>query len=537
MHVEKILKFVRSNLNIIIPLLLLIPIYAILYKIYIPRVNAFGCFDDCNNFMGGYFLLQGKAMFSEFFFNHQPFAGFISYFIQAVTHPQNVFELILRHRQFVLVFSLIMNAILIWRFRLPAFLFILLYEPAKFYLFGDRFLAEGIIVYPLAYLTGLALLKISSQKPTANSQTLLTIDYYLVSIAAWFVIFMREPYVPLALVLFAIIFFENKLRKIRIIPILLFATLSIITLLSFNLSEYFFNVVTVNYTAVLPSDVKADMLGNRFTQALFYPVYVFFYGNSNILRNLLILIDIVLLANLFVLFKKRVYRTIIAILIVLGLANIRVVLPGSMFYEAFHLLVWFALFVFITSMLVFWNFIQKKLFYASILILSFALLSFVSSRSYFAHEPFDQHKELLTNYGEVMQIGEVARKLSGPGDTLFLDGSDDLIYWQAKIPSSYKYSWYTSAMPHFKKYADARIEMFKINPPTFYKEFGSCPKKSDIGELYRLPDFVKNKYVQLYNLENPSCLFVRKDKVDQISDAQWKKAAESLYRLPRTTIP
>ena len=105
MHVEKILKFVRSNLNIIIPLLLLIPIYAILYKIYIPRVNAFGCFDDCNNFMGGYFLLQGKAMFSEFFFNHQPFAGFISYFIQAVTHPQNVFELILRHRQFVLVFS------------------------------------------------------------------------------------------------------------------------------------------------------------------------------------------------------------------------------------------------------------------------------------------------------------------------------------------------------------------------------------------------------------------------------------------------
>src|SRR3989338_8089796 len=130
MHVEKILKFVRSNLNIIIPLLLLIPIYAILYKIYIPRVNAFGCFDDCNNFMGGYFLLQGKAMFSEFFFNHQPFAAFLSYFVQLITHPQNIFELILRHRQFVMIFSLILNAFLIWRFKLPAFLFVLLYEPA-----------------------------------------------------------------------------------------------------------------------------------------------------------------------------------------------------------------------------------------------------------------------------------------------------------------------------------------------------------------------------------------------------------------------
>ena len=93
---------------------MLIPIYAILYKIYIPRVNAFGCFDDCNNFMGGYFLLQGKHMFSEFFFNHQPFAAHISASIQWLANPENVFELILRHRQFVLLLSLIMNALLIW---------------------------------------------------------------------------------------------------------------------------------------------------------------------------------------------------------------------------------------------------------------------------------------------------------------------------------------------------------------------------------------------------------------------------------------
>lgn len=526
-------------------LFLLIPLYAILYKIYIPRVNAFGCFDDCNNFMGGFFLLQGKHIFSEFFFNHQPFAAFISYFIQTITNPINIFELILRHRQFVMLFSLIANVFLIWRFRLSAFIFVLLYEPAKFYLFGDRFLAEGIIVYPLVYLTGLVLLvagrlsqvvKTYNEKRLVISDKLVKSDYILAPIAAWFVVFSREPFVPLALILFAMILFEKNIRRIKKWPLAIFMGLSAITLLTINLPEYFYNVFTVNYTAVLPSDIKADMFGNRYIQAFFYPIYIFFYGHVNILRQLLILVDIVFLANLFVLFQNKSYRTAITILIILALANIRVILPGSMFYEAFHMVVWFALFIFITGYLTFSNIKQKTFFYISILMLSFALLSFVSSRSYFAHEPFDQHKELLTNYGEVMQMGEVIRALSNPGDTMFLDASDDMIYWQAKTPSPYKYSWYTSAMPHFKKYADARIEMFRQNPPTFYKEFGSCPKKTDIGEQYRLPDFVANQYLRLYNLKSPSCLFVRKNKIKQVSEAQWKKAAESLYSLPNEII-
>lgn len=500
------------------PLFLLIPFYAILYKIYIPRVNAFGCFDDCFNFMGGYFLLQGKEIFSEFFFNHQPFAAYISFAIQWVTHPQNIFELILRHRQFVMLFSLFVNALLIWRFRFPAFFFVLLYEPAKFYLFGERFLAEGMIVYPLVYLTGIVLLKLTKRN-------LLTIDYLLVPAFVWFVIFMREPYVPLAFTLFAVILFEKKLRRIQILSFLLFVLLSTITLLTINLREYFFNVVTVNYTVELPSDIK-------YVQAFFYPIYIFFYGKSNILRELLILIDLVFLSNLAAMIRNKAYRTVIVILVILALANIRVILPGLLFYEAFHMIVWFALFIFITSYLVFSNIKQKTLFYASILTVSLALISFVSSRSYFAYESFDQHKELLTNYGEVMQIGEVVRALSKPGDTLFLDASDDMIYWQAKLLSAYKYSWYTSVMPYFKKYTDARTEMFQTNLPTFYKEFGSCPKKSNIGQSYRLPDFVADQYIRLYNLENPSCLFVKKDKVDQISEVQWRKAAESLYHLP-----
>lgn len=518
-------KWFSNHLVTILLILFLIPLYLVLYKIYIPRINAFGCFDDCNNFMGGYYLLQNKMMFTDFFFNHQPFMAYISVGIQYITHPENIFELILKHRQFVLLFSFISNAILIVRFKYPAVLFVITFELSKFYLFGDRFLAEGLIIYPLVYLVGLVITKFSKNNLT-------TIDYILAPVFAWFVIYMREPFIPLTLVLFATILFEEKIKLAKLWSFVIFTVLSLVTLISFNIPEYFFNVVTVNYQAVLPSDIKADMFGNRFFQALFYPIYIFFYGKWNILHQLLAIISTVFIINLVVLIKNKQSLLVGIIVIILGLSNIRVVIPGSMFYEAFHMLVWFGLFIYITGFLVVSNYKNKAIFYTSILLLALGFITFVSSKSYFPKENYNQHAQLLENYGEIMQQGNVISALSNPGDTLFLDASDDLIYWQAKLPSPYKYSWYTSAMPMFKKYTDERLQMFHKNPPVFYKEYGSCPKKGDIGANYRLPDFVQKEYIRLHNMDKPSCLFVRSDKISMITKAQWDKALESLYHLP-----
>jgi len=43
----------------ILLLILLLGAYAFLYQILIPRVSSFGCFDDCFNIVGGYFILNG----------------------------------------------------------------------------------------------------------------------------------------------------------------------------------------------------------------------------------------------------------------------------------------------------------------------------------------------------------------------------------------------------------------------------------------------------------------------------------------------
>src|SRR6185369_14454113 len=180
----------------------LIVLYFFLYKLLIPRINAFGCMDDCNNFLGGYFLLHGKQLFSQIFFNHAPFMAHISAFIQYVSRPENLHELILRHRQFVLLFGLVSEILLILRFGIVGLPFAVLYETTKFYLAGDRFLGEGLIVYPFVYLLGLLFTKLQKQK-------LFSLDYILASLCVWMVIFTREPY-SIAILFMYLIFLWRK---------------------------------------------------------------------------------------------------------------------------------------------------------------------------------------------------------------------------------------------------------------------------------------------------------------------------------------
>src|SRR5260221_6510528 len=99
----------------IILLGLLTIFFVFLYKIYIPRIAAFGCLDDCFNYGAGFFLTKGKHLYSDIFFNHQPFAAYISASIQTITKPENIYALLLRHRQFILLFAFLCDALLILR--------------------------------------------------------------------------------------------------------------------------------------------------------------------------------------------------------------------------------------------------------------------------------------------------------------------------------------------------------------------------------------------------------------------------------------
>src|SRR3989338_554425 len=214
-------------------------LFGILYKLLIPRSNAFGCFDDCFNFLGGYFILHGKKLYEEIFFNHQPLFAFISFLVQKFSVPINIYDLVLKHRQLLMGFALAMNLLLVWRFRWIGVFFAFSYELTKYYFFGDRFLAENFVVYPLIYLLGITLLVIKKERITR-------FDVILSGIFCWFIVFSREPYVPVSLFLYLSVLLLYKSRKIKIISLVIFSILCAITLLQVFSGEYVYQLITLN---------------------------------------------------------------------------------------------------------------------------------------------------------------------------------------------------------------------------------------------------------------------------------------------------
>lgn len=519
-HIEWIVRF--------LPLLLIIPIYVVLYKIYIPKVNAFGCFDDCFNYLAGYFIQNGKKLYSEIFFNHQPLMAYISYLIQLFSDPINIYDLVLRHRQVLLAFSLLMNIMIILRFGLAGAGFALFYEFTKYYWFGDRFLAEGFIVYPAVYMVGLIWYKL-------QKMNVYIFDFILCGIFSWFIIFMREPYSLLSLLMFALILWGKPFSISKEISLAIFSILTILFLIILPFQEYFFNVVTVSSQTVFHSEIQNGFFNiNNILKVFFYPIFLFFGGEWNFFRPFLVVLSGIFLLLVFHLcFVQKKFKLVSVAILLLGFANLRPVIPvGKIYYEAFHMISWYGVFLFlIFLMLRTINSYNKIIFRSLIAVFIGLFLYIIMSPESIVNERLDPHEVFLTNFGKELQVGEVVKILSKPSDTLFIDGFDDLIYWQAKRMSSYKYSWYTSVMPLFPKYTKARLEMFKNEPPDFY--YGSC-----LGETLEhklLPKNIRQDYQQLYSRGNKTCLHVKKVKIQFISSESWKRVEDFGYELPRPT--
>ena len=518
MQVKKVIR--KKILEKILGTIVLSGLFFLLYKLLIPRITAFGCFDDCFNFMGGYFLLHGDKLYSEIFYNHAPLMAYISMVIQAVTHPQNLYELILRHRQFVLLFGLFAELLLFFRFGKKIIVFALLYELTKWYVFGDRFLAEGLIVYPLVYMLGI----IFDKKPTSG-------DAIIAGICTWFILFMREPYILTALVLYAAVLW--KIRRVVWQSVLLFIVISLATILFFNVHEFFYNVWTINLASVAGENARTHIFGLDFYRVFFYPFLILLKNPWSFFGQIEFLITFVFVTISFYFIWKKFFVKILFIWILLACTSLRYYPPGVPYYGAFHVLPWYALLTASTVFLLSYVWRENKKIVASLSLVLIGVVFFILfSKASYTHDRIDQQTEFITNYGNVLQVGNVVAALSTPKNTLFLDGFDDIIYFVAHRYSHYPYSWYTSLMPSYRKYTNARLAMFAKDPPDFY--YGSCPKQQNPN--YLLPNFIKGEYERLYNLTHPSCLWVKKSVFIKISKEQWKKAAESLYFATPTNI-
>lgn len=503
--------------------LVLLPFYFFLYKIFSVRALSFGCFDDCGNYMAGYFMNQGRVLYSEIFYNHIMGAAWLSYFIQKFHNSINIYDLVLVHRQVILFISFLFSIIFIKRFGWLGLLFIIVYELSKFYFFGDRFLAESIVVFAASYLVGVLFYKYQYKK-------LITFDIFFSGFLAFLIVFLREPYIPLALFLYMAILFGKQYRGKKIGSVLIFLFLILIVVVNTPMNDFIFNDFTVNMQTAIKGEIgKNNTFGVGIIQVFLYPVFTFFYGKINALRFFEIALSTAFLYGIvFAYFKKGKKLLVLLLIISLALANIRVTPPGTVYYEAYHMLVWYGMFVFITLALL--KLLLKKskrmgIGFSVMLCLSWLYLIF--SPNAYLYDKIDLQEQLLTNFGNDMNIGNVINHLSNSSDTLFLDGGDDMIYWVSKRNSPYKYSLYTGVMPQIPLYKKARLAMFRSNPPDFFYDF--CSPSAPYNT--QIPSFIKPSYTQLLYNGKPSCLYIKNEKIKKISPAQWEEAKKGFFEL------
>ena len=253
---------------------------------------------------------------------------------------------------------------------------------------------------------------------------------------------------------------------------------------------------------------------------------LFFGGGWNVFRT--VEVTLAILFWVLVVFKtlnKNVrWEQIVLLFILLTLANVRAVSPGEIYYEAFHHAVWYGLFITSVLLLIGDAWESRRHLIGALSAISFVVLTtliMVTPASYL-HEKVDRHAEFTTNFSQIFTIGGIVQTLSMPQDTLFLDGWDDLIYWHAKRYSPYNYAWYTSSMPQFAVYRIAREAMFTNTPPDFY--YGQCSTEN-IFDPSALGPHVDD-YVRLVTSKYPTCVFIHRLKLPEISDTQWQTAKE-----------
>lgn len=509
----------KLAVNLACILVILLPFYFALAKLFARRINAFGCTDECFNLVAGFFITKGKIIYQDFFFNHQPFPAYISAFIQTVTDPINITDLFLKHHQFVILFGFCFSVLLIFRFGLVSLGFIFIFELLKPYFFGDKFYGESLTVYPLVYLAGLLWYQLKKIR-------LKSIDILLATLFTWFILFTREPMTLAALFAYTAILSFNAEKKWSYRGVLLFMFLCIGTLILLPTNEYVFNIYTVNKDNALGSELTSGGLG-LYLRAFFYPILPFFTGPVSLMRTFLVGLCVVFLSTAFLLLRKyKKYRFALILFIFLGLSNPRPELPGNLFYVMFHSLNYFGVLIFVTVLMLksLWPIYRKAtVTLAGVLILSF-FLSLYSSQSYL-RDKNDPHTDFMINLGHYLQWGEVIKALSNSGDSLFVDGWEELVYWQAGLLNKYPYTWYISSMPKYEKYSEARIKMFKEHPPEFY--IGTCD--TDYAPFYKLPSESINKYMRLNEAGKPSCIYILNSKTSNITTDQWQKAKDWLF--------
>lgn len=477
-------------------LILVVGLFIFLFSSYIcyQYRSSFNFVDEYDNIVAAQFMMQGKTLFKDIFHNRQLGPVYISVAIQQALHPINLYKLILYHRLFVLLVTVIFGMVFLWRFKLPALIAVFFVEIARYFFFGMMFQGESMIIYPVLYLAAL----------TFGEESLGLVDLLLAGFFAFFTVFMRETYIPLVIFLLGYLLYRNWRSRLRFVSLEIFIILSGIILLTVPLQDYLYSLFYVNSHAGFESEFNPIV-------SLLYPLYIFIKGSWNYTKTVYSFISLAFISS-------GIYIQFPVVIIILALSVPRALLPGTELFGAYKLYVWFALLTYFSA----YRLAKRKILVGMFLLLA-ALSAVMLPQAVFKQNVIQKNEfEIFFNRFETR--GEILKSLANTQDTLFIDGYDSLLFATSGLPPSYKYILYYPVVEKIPLYTDERLRMFKESPPTFY--YRDCLIKG-----FALPSFVSGEYGELVERGEHICLYVRKEKLSDLSEEQKNKLKDFHYEI------
>lgn len=457
---------------------------------YSDKALSFRFVDEEDNFVFGGYLVQSEKLYDDLISNHQPLTFILSAGVQKFTNPNSIFLLLNRHRQTLIVWSAVWSLSLIYYFGIPALILVILFELTKIYLLGNLFLAESLVVYPFLFLIGMAFF---------IQRRLSQAELFLFGECLGLTFFLLSPIWPAIIFAALYLIFRERSQLIKsLVPILLgflIPTLAVFTYSSLSGYVYY---LFVNLTYTVPA-YQTEPLLISFLKSLFTPLWSFL---PSPLTPTLWVIRILLLLLLLVLI--RFLKKVLPVFILLGLTNLRFVPPGTEGYAGFHILPWYAAFIFVCLMFLRINRINLL----SLVLLILWTLSFARTGLFLKA---DKQQDYFINYSTFEDLGRAIKIMKGSGDTLLVSPNAWLIYWNSDIdhlPQLYgDYTWMVGFPPLHNKV----LQAFDKNPPTFFY-CENCPGL-DLGK-YLL------KYAEVNKNKGSTMLYVLKSKVRTLSSQQ-----------------
>ena len=473
--------------------------------------------DEDENMIAGHYMAKGEKLYSDIFSHKQPMPAVFSALINKFLKPNSLFLFIKRHREAVFFYSVFWWLILLLEFGFSGFIFSLVIELSKRFLLGDLFLAESLVIFPLAYVLG-CLWRLNWQKSELKGLRRLLFLLSLVLIP--FQLFVLIPFT--AIVVFYL-FLREKLKKRFFISLLIIFLLIFLVFLPFvSYFDYFLNTKAAIMAHYLKDTVDKGLFA-QFSLAFLRPfIIASSFPKTKFGLFMWFLSTIYILSFLYLFFKKRQQRFFLLFaFFLLGVINIRPNDLEAVFYNGFHGLPWFSsiillMIIQIREMILLCK--RKKKTAISFIIFLLTFLTLTYSGGFLIKDYFrkvDRERDFWVNFSRFLGIGRAIKALSIDSDRLMVIPVEQLLYQQSALPHQnrflYTYGWIFKD----KRLKEELERDLKDRPPAFvYYEGISVDAKA------KAFDSIFTDYIQLYHDDLPSDLLVRKDKLENLEDWQ-----------------